>query len=204
MQLNLAGFVKYSTVNGPGKRAVVWVQGCTLRCDGCFNPGFQPFLPRSVVSPLALADEISGIGTIEGVTFTGGEPFCQATALAEVGRLVRDVGLNVVTFSGFPYATLLAKRRRSWDSLLRVTDLLIAGPYCAGLERSHPLLSSSNQEMVLLSGQFTGRVDAFGKAANVEYIIRPGGEIIATGFPENDILPAFSMKGEQQCHISPE
>jgi anaerobic ribonucleoside-triphosphate reductase activating protein len=195
MRLNLAGFVKYSTVNGPGKRAVVWVQGCPLHCDGCFNPGFQPFVPHTAVSPGTLAGVITGTGGIEGVTFTGGEPFCQAGALAEVGRMVQDAGLNVVTFSGFSYGTLLGKSRRSWDSLLEVTDLLISGPYHTAHGPSHPLLSSPNQELVLLSGAFAGRVEGGRPSTVIEYIVRPGGEVIVTGFPEGGTLPVFSMKG---------
>ncbi len=204
MRLNLAGFVKYSTVNGPGKRAVVWVQGCPLRCGGCFNPNLQPFIRRSLVSPAALADEITGIEGIEGVTFSGGEPFCQAAALAELGGRVQDAGLNVVTFSGFSYRTLQAKGRRSWESLLHVTDLLIAGPYCARLAHSHPLLSSSNQELVPISNEFLGRIEETGPSLVIEYLIRPGGEITATGFPEDDGLPFFSRRGGQPCHIFPE
>jgi anaerobic ribonucleoside-triphosphate reductase activating protein len=195
MRLNLAGFVKYSTANGPGKRAVVWVQGCPLRCDGCFNPGFQPFVHRTSVSPATLAGVITGIGGIEGVTFTGGEPFCQAGTLAEVGRIMQDAGLNVVTFSGFFYETLLGKNRKSWNSLLEVTDLLIAGPYRTALGSSHPLLSSPNQEMVLLSGAFAGRVEGARPATFIEFIVRPGGEVIVTGFPEGGTTAAFPMKG---------
>ena len=37
-ELRLHHFLPVSQVNGPGRRAVVWVQGCTLGCPGCFNP----------------------------------------------------------------------------------------------------------------------------------------------------------------------
>jgi anaerobic ribonucleoside-triphosphate reductase activating protein len=194
MELNLAGFVTYSTVNGPGKRAVVWVQGCPLRCSGCFNPGFQRFQPRSFVSSKDLAEEISSVNGIEGVTFSGGEPFCQAAALADLGRRVQDHGLNVVTFTGFSYATIRKKMRISWDSLLNVTDLLIAGPYESRLACHQFLLSSSNQELVHISGRLAGRSEEGWSALTIEYLIRPGGVITVTGFPEHRLFPVLSER----------
>jgi anaerobic ribonucleoside-triphosphate reductase activating protein len=202
MQLNLAGFVKYSTANGPGRRAVVWVQGCHLRCKGCFNPGLQPFRQQFHVPPDVLAEEIAGVNGIEGVTFTGGEPFCQARALAETGRYIRRLGLNVVTFTGFAYETIRQKKRNSWESLIGVTDLLIAGPYEPDAACRHPLLSSSNQELVYVTDVFVGREVEVAHVPDVEYIIRPGGETILTGFPGAAHIPADFSKKEQECHIS--
>lgn len=184
MELNIAAFVPCSTSNGPGKRAVVWVQGCPSRCPGCFNPGFQPFDGGTSLSPRILADEISAIDGIEGVTFSGGEPFCQAAALAVVGRRVRDQDLNVVTFSGFTYREIREKKRTSWASLVRETDLLIAGPYDRLLPGRHPLLASSNQELVHISPRLEGRVQETGH--DVEYFIGRSGEITISGFPAKD------------------
>jgi len=195
MELNVGGFVPYSTVNGPGKRAVIWVQGCPLRCTGCFNPEFQPFLSRSLIPVDVIADEISDIEGIEGVTFSGGEPFCQAAALAELGRELRNNGFNVVTFSGFPLRFLRDNKRRSWKSLLEVTDLLVAGPYDSHRSSPHPLLSSLNQELVFLSPEFEGRVESTPTTPLTEFVIRSGGAITITGFPGENMHSVLSEKG---------
>jgi anaerobic ribonucleoside-triphosphate reductase activating protein len=184
-ELNYAGFLACSTVNGPGRRAVVWVQGCPLRCSGCFNPELWSFVPRNRIRAGDLADRITALPDIEGVTFSGGEPFCQAAALAEVGELVREQGLTVVTFTGFPFRELRLRQRRSWNALLGATDLLIAGPYRRDLPCSNPLLASANQEIVHLSGLLRGREDEPGQAAGtVEYTISAEGVITTTGFPD--------------------
>jgi anaerobic ribonucleoside-triphosphate reductase activating protein len=200
MDLNIAAFVPCSLSNGPGKRAVVWVQGCPSRCPGCFNPGFQPFDGGSSRSPHILADEISVIDGIEGVTFSGGEPFCQAAALAVVARMVRSQGLNVVTFSGFTWREIREKRRASWDSLVRETDLLIAGPYHRLLPGRHPLLSSSNQELVHISSRLEGRVPERGH--EVEYFIGRNGEITVSGFPRDNEYRGIEEAGVKPCRIS--
>lgn len=196
-ELNCAGFLTCSTVNGPGRRAVVWVQGCPLRCSGCFNPGLRPFVPRNRIRSGDLADRITSLPDIEGVTFSGGEPFCQANALAEVGELVREQGLSVVTFSGFSYRDLRLRQRASWNALLGITDLLIAGPYRRDLPCSQPLRSSANQEIVHLSGLLEGRENVSGQAAgSVEYTISAEGVIITSGFPDRrDFLCSLNTGG---------
>ena len=81
-----SGFLARSEVNGPGIRAVVWVQGCPFRCEGCFNERFLPFSPAQQVSVSELAGTILSLPGIDGVTFSGGEPFAQAGPLAELGE----------------------------------------------------------------------------------------------------------------------
>jgi len=199
MELNIAAFVSSSASNGPGKRAVVWVQGCPFRCPGCFNPNFQPFDGGSPVSPGVLADRISVVDGIEGVTFSGGEPFCQAEGLAEAARRLKKQGLNVVTFTGLTYREIREERRSSWNSLIRETDLLIAGRYDRLLPARHPLLSSSNQELVHISPHMEGRIQETG--IEVEYIIGCSGEITVSGFPVQGRFRGRGGAGKKPCHI---
>jgi anaerobic ribonucleoside-triphosphate reductase activating protein len=106
--LNLMGYVNRSEVNGPGCRAVVWVQGCLRACPGCFNPASWDFQPNQVTAIADLVADILADSANEGVTFSGGEPFWQAPALAEVARRVKAQGLNVMSFTGFTLAELQA------------------------------------------------------------------------------------------------
>ena len=80
--LNVAKTMKMSLANGPGKRAVIWVQGCTIGCTGCYNSFTHPHKKVKLIEPQLIADSISTISEIEGVTFSGGEPFEQALAVA--------------------------------------------------------------------------------------------------------------------------
>ena len=91
--LNLAGFLGKSEVNGPGTRAVVWVRGCPIHCPGCFNEQFQPFSPATLIPVDELAGTILSLHGIDGVTFSGGEPFAQAGPLAALGERLREDGL---------------------------------------------------------------------------------------------------------------
>jgi anaerobic ribonucleoside-triphosphate reductase activating protein len=67
--LNLMGYVDESAVNGPGRRAVVWVQGCDLHCQGCFNPASWSSALNQLVAVEDLAKQILSNPRNEGVTF---------------------------------------------------------------------------------------------------------------------------------------
>jgi anaerobic ribonucleoside-triphosphate reductase activating protein len=203
MQIKYAGVQHYSTVNGPGLRSVLWTQGCPIRCSGCFNRELWNFHAGMTIQSADLADEILGTGGIEGITFSGGEPFCQAGALAECAGILKEHDLNVVTFSGYSYDMIRRKGRKSWDALLGETDLLIAGPYIHELQCSDPLRSSENQELIHLSGILTGRErECWNGARAVEYTIHPGGEITITGFPDRGLLSGPYCREGDLCHIS--
>lgn len=196
MNLNYSGFLERSTVNGPGVRTVVWVQGCPIRCEGCFNPDLWTFEPRLQIDTHDLARRILDIDGIEGVTFSGGEPFAQAAALGELGTLLRSSGLNILTFTGFTYEELLRKARPSWDRLLAVTDILVAGPYVSGLQCHASLLSSTNQRILDLGALRAGRTSAKRPPQRmIEIIIAPDGTCTATGFPEDTFLKVFEEQG---------
>jgi anaerobic ribonucleoside-triphosphate reductase activating protein len=184
--LNLAGFLAKSEVNGPGARAVVWVQGCPIHCEGCFNVQFQSFSPAMLVPVNELAETILAIPGIDGATFSGGEPFAQAGLLAALGRRLRRAGLTIVTYTGYTAEQLAAGDDPAWPALLAVTDLLIAGPYIAGLVQPDPLKGSSNQEAISLGTKITiPQRDAHPhhERSRTEFTIAPDGTITTTGFP---------------------
>lgn len=131
MQIRLAGLVKESVVDGPGIRMVVFVQGCLHHCPGCHNLATQD--PTAGYES-SVADVIAQLPTnslVSGVTFSGGEPFLQAGALAEIGLAAKQRRLSVFTYTGFVFETLLEQSaiKPDIEALLSVTDVLIDGPF---------------------------------------------------------------------------
>ncbi len=195
--VNLAGFLERSTVNGPGTRTVIWVKGCPLRCDGCFNPEFWSFAGPDSVTIDELFERILAAEPVDGVTFSGGEPFAQAAQLALLGRRLADEGLSILTFTGFSYDQLIEKNRASWNALLAVTDLLVAGPYIPALHcNNDSLLASSNQKLVSLTGRIPvpDRSHPREKGKETEFTIQPGGEIFVTGFPGTGFVRTLASR----------
>jgi len=189
-RLNLSGYLLHSTVNGPGTRAVVWVQGCPHRCKGCFNPASWPFSPAQIVPAEELARRILAADGIDGVTFSGGEPFAQAGPLADVAERIIDAGLTVVTYSGYTFEQLASCRDPEYGRLLAATDLLIAGPFREDLACRDRYRGSKNQQLIPLSGRIAPELFLPSQAQEhaVEFSIAPDGTITTTGFPPDSMV----------------
>ncbi|QDR83225.1 4Fe-4S single cluster domain-containing protein [Sporomusa termitida] len=180
--INMAAFLPASSVNGPGRRAVVWVQGCHRRCPGCFNPEMLALTENQLVTVAELAGRILAAGGIEGVTFSGGEPFRQAAALAELAAIMVKHGLTVIVFTGYEYEELTQADNPDWNKLLQVTDLLVSGPYLEHRPSCSYLRGSANQELVFLSPRLRDHPDINKQAGQArEFIIDAAGNIIITG-----------------------
>ena len=109
-ELRIAGIVRESIVDGPGMRFVVFVQGCPHHCPGCHNPQSHPFEGGSVHSVERIFREICKNPMIRGVTFSGGEPFCQPAALAELAGLLKGEGKHIMIYTGYLFEPLAAGR----------------------------------------------------------------------------------------------
>jgi anaerobic ribonucleoside-triphosphate reductase activating protein len=164
--LRLARLVEQTEVLGPGRRTVVVVQGCHLRCGGCIAEATHPLDGGHEVEIPALADRLSEIAGVSGITFTGGEPFLQSAAIAALidGLRSRRPDFSAMSYSGYRLDWLLAKGSPTQLALLDRLDLLIDGPY---VQRLHaPLLwrGSRNQRLHSLSPrhvpELEGRTDA--------------------------------------------
>ena len=133
MKLRIAGLTKESVVDGPGIRFVVFVQGCPHRCPGCQNPETWDFAGGKELTVDELFAQIRDTRLLQGVTFSGGEPFAQAAALAYLGKKVKELGLDIVTYTGYTFEELLdmAEKNQEVRDLLEISDLLVDGPYLA-------------------------------------------------------------------------
>jgi anaerobic ribonucleoside-triphosphate reductase activating protein len=181
--LNIMGYVDESEVNGPGSRAVVWVQGCLRECPGCFNPDSWSFEINELVSVDALAERIISNPNNEGVTFSGGEPFWQAPALAALARQVKAAGLSVMSFSGFTLEQLQDDYAPAGaQELLEQLDILIDGPYIESLAIHSPdcPVSSRNQRVHIFNPGFKNRITW--ASDQLEIHILKDGRRIFTGY----------------------
>lgn len=151
MEIRIAGIVEDSIVDGPGLRFVVFTQGCPHRCDGCHNPETHDFAGGKVTTTDALFEQCMENPLCSGVTFSGGEPFCQAEALYELGSRFKSAGKHLMCYSGWTFEELLAKAQReeSVGKLLSIADVLVDGKFDIS-KRSLSLQyrGSSNQRLI--------------------------------------------------------
>ncbi len=129
MELKIAGVVKESIVDGPGIRYTVFTQGCPHHCPGCHNPQTWAFEGGQSTTAQALFEDFQKDPILKGITFSGGEPFCQPEPLTELAKLVHQAGKDVVVFTGWIYEQLVEKNDPAVNGLLAEIDLLIDGPF---------------------------------------------------------------------------
>lgn len=181
--LNLAGFVPISFVNGPGARAVVWVQGCPIRCPGCFNPHTHSFQPRRLVTVKELAERILQLKEIEGVTYSGGEPFAQAEALAELSERLRKHGLSIMSYSGYTIEEIRKSNDPAKLRLLSLLDILIDGPFVLAHKRHLLWRGSANQRVHFLTERYRHLESIINEEAQLmEVNVAGNGRLTITGF----------------------
>lgn len=150
MDIRIAGTVSNSIVDGPGFRYAIFVQGCPHNCKGCHNPNTHDFNGGKIVDTEVITNQIDEDPLLDGVTFSGGEPFCQCEPLYEIGRKVKEKRLNIVTYTGYEYEWLIEhKNENHIGDLLSVTDILIDGKFILE-ERSLELRfkGSKNQRII--------------------------------------------------------
>lgn len=141
-----------SRANGPGLRFVIWVQGCTLGCAGCFNPGTHGGGGDAIAVDALLA-EVAATRGIDGLTLSGGEPMQQAPAALELLLGARRLGLSTLMFSGYTRAELAAQALG--PAVLAHLDVLVDGRYVAGDRLGDGLRGSGNQQIHVLSRRHT-------------------------------------------------
>ena len=187
--VRLAAVEPRSFVAGPGERAVVWVAGCRRRCPGCMKPDLFDFSAGRDATVAEVADAVLAAHAnrpLDGLTLSGGEPFEQPVALAELAEAVRAAaGLNVLIYSGYRLDALRAEAR--FAPLLAAADVVIDGEYRQ--DRPGPMRwrGSDNQTVCGVSavGDALAGVDA-APVREVQVSLTSGG-LRLSGFPSRAV-----------------
>jgi anaerobic ribonucleoside-triphosphate reductase activating protein len=185
-----------SRVLGPGTRAVVWVQGCPLRCRDCIAPETLPFDGGDLVPVAELAAWIGELAGIDGVTLSGGEPMAQAGELARLVDLVRaHRDLSVLSYTGYPLRWLRTSGSAQQRALLARLDVLIDGPYRPELHADLLWRGSRNQRIHHLTRRHAPVADGDGTGAGLEFEVRQDRSLRWTGVPA---VPGFRATFEAE------
>ncbi len=147
--IKIAGTVNDSIVDGEGFRFTIFTQGCYHNCPGCQNPQTHDINGGHETDTDTLLAQIAENPLLDGVTYSGGEPFLQPKPLAELGVKIHELGLNITTFTGYTLEQLTAMNDADVDALLLQTDVLIDGPFIMKLrDISLQFRGSSNQRII--------------------------------------------------------
>ena len=127
--LRIAGTVNDSIVDGPGIRYVIFTQGCPHHCEGCHNPETHDFEAGKPADINQILEEIFRNPMLSGVTFSGGEPFCQPEALLPIAEAVKEKNLHLMIFTGYLLEKLQEMKNEAVQRLLQLADIIVDGPF---------------------------------------------------------------------------
>lgn len=192
----------FGTVDGPGVRFVVFLQGCPLRCQYCHNPdtwqtgGGTAYSPEELIWQFYKNKAFYSRG---GITVTGGEPMLQINFLIEFFKLAKQQGIHTcIDTSGITYR----KDDKKLDELLKYTDLVMLDLKHIDRE-AHKTLTGVYNDNIL---EFARYLDSMHIPLWVRHVVIPGitdkeesllglGRFIATlsNLKALDVLPYHTL-----------
>lgn len=117
-----------SIVDGDGIRTVIWFQGCKHHCRECQNPETWSFDGGIEFDIEDIKEQMKNLKYQTGITLSGGDPFFQAPAAAEIAKFAHSIGLNVWCYTGFTYDEIIDANDEKME-LLKNTDVLVDGRF---------------------------------------------------------------------------
>jgi anaerobic ribonucleoside-triphosphate reductase activating protein len=189
-EISVAATRERSMREGPGIRYVIWVQGCSLKCKGCFNPHFWSQHGGSIKDVDSLLQDVIAarikFPEIEGVTFLGGEPFEQAESLAELSKKLHKQNFSIMVFSGYTLAELKDRRSSEYETRLNFLssiDLLVDGRYQQdNVDIDRPWVGSKNQEFHFLTERYSEETLFESVNDGLEITVLKSGEVLINGW----------------------
>lgn len=179
--MRINSILKKSEANGPGKRGVIWVQGCRRNCEGCFNKETQPYEGGKKMKVSSIIKQFE-LNDLDGITISGGEPFDQAEDLKNLLTEFKKKEINTLVYTGYTYEQL----QLNYSDILCLCDYLIDGPYIKTMPSKCRWAGSGNQRFLKLEN---GKIkkdltDCEEYSQTAEIIIDESGNITITGFIE--------------------
>jgi len=180
---NIAHIEIGSEIYGPGKRFVIWLQGCSLACPGCWNRTMWSFSPHILMERDALLEKIVSNPELEGVTLLGGEPLQQSENLYWLMLALNKNGISMMLYTGYEQEEIC--NTETFSKICNLADILISGRYQDD-ERDLFLRwrGSRNQSLLVQTERYADLKIEDG-LNEIEITIDEFGSVILLGYPQD-------------------
>lgn len=174
MMGRIHSFESFGTVDGPGIRFVIFLQGCPLRCKYCHNPdtwgaGGKEYSVDEVVERALKYKNY--FGEKGGVTVTGGEPLAQIAFVTQLFTALKAKGIHTcVDTSGFTFRKDDQACVQAFDKLIAVTDLFLLDIKHIDDDRCKELTGQSNANTLAFAKYLSDN----GKSIWIRQVLVPG------------------------------
>ena len=148
----MAAIVPNSLANGPGLRNVYFSQGCSHQCKNCFNQSTWSFEGGRMCNIKEIIETLKKqVGYLDGVTFSGGDPFEQPEAFAELAKAIHAMGVNIWAYTGYTFDELLemGRHKPAVKVMLENIDVVVDGPYIESQMDEHIMYRGSKNQRIV-------------------------------------------------------
>ena len=149
--IRLAGIAENSLVNGKGLRKVFFSQGCSHHCEGCFNQHTWEFAGGRMFDMDELVQKVKDEPFLDGVTFSGGDPFQQADKFAYLAKKLHEANINIWAYTGYKFEELmkLAQTNPHIKEMINNVDVIVDGRFMKDkMSENLKYCGSSNQRVI--------------------------------------------------------
>lgn len=149
--IRLAGIAENSLVNGKGLRKVFFSQGCSHHCEGCFNQHTWEFAGGRMFDMDELVQKVKDEPFLDGVTFSGGDPFQQADKFAYLAKKLHEANINIWAYTGYTFEELmkLAQTNPHIKEMINNVDVIVDGRFMKDkMSENLKYCGSSNQRVI--------------------------------------------------------
>ena len=175
MQGRIHSLESFGTVDGPGTRFVVFVQGCPMRCAYCHNPDTWDMNGGKLMEPSYIIEQYEKNQAFYrnggGLTVTGGEPLMQVDFLMELFTLAKEKGIHTcIDSSGIAFHPDNTAFREKQDKLMELTDLVMLDIKHIDPEKHMALTQQPNENILKFAAYLDERhVDMW-----IRHVVVPG------------------------------
>ena len=188
------------TTLGPGRRIGIWVQGCSIRCEGCISADTWEHGVGQTSTAKVMEQIRTWAGDADGVTITGGEPFDQPEALIELVKSIKRESIgNLFVYSGYRKGEI----QETLDRIGGEIDALMTEPFEYETADTLPLRGSDNQKLHLLTPighRHFSSYDSPTKETALDAMFDEDGTVWFCGIPMRNDLERLSALLESRGH----
>ena len=175
MQGKIHSLESFGTVDGPGTRFVVFVQGCPMRCAYCHNPDTWEMNGGTLMEPAYIIEQYERNSPFYanggGITITGGEPLMQIDFLIELFTLAKEKNIHTcIDTSGIAYNPDNTPLVDKLDHLMALTDLVMLDIKHIDPEKHLDLVKQPNENIL----KFAAYLDKKGVDMWIRHVVVPG------------------------------
>ena len=180
MQGRIHSLESFGTVDGPGTRFVVFVQGCPMRCAYCHNPDTWEMSGGTLMEPSHIIEQYERNSPFYanggGITVTGGEPLMQVDFLIELFTLAKEKNIHTcIDSSGIAYNPENTALVSKMDRLMELTDLVMLDIKHIDPDKHKELVKQPNENIL--------KFVAYLEEKNVDMWIR---HVVVPGYTDDD------------------